>query len=208
MFNEACNEKLDLSANFKWEGYRQIAEFIDAEMEADLRFYTGVTKRGFYNYILFDGGKLKLVLEWFKDAERRGIKLTDIERISATVSCIFYVGKGRADRALQHLKEAHDSTNKNEKVGEIRAIWNKNQGIIIHQFFNYSTSFEASTREAILIDFIGKEHLSNERKGTFYGSLGKWGGPKLHNMGFYYTLLVLERLTLQKHNVFLKYDIV
>ena len=87
MFNEACNEKLDLNANFKWEGYRQIAEFIDAEMEADLRFWTGVTKRGFYNYILFDGGKLKLVLAWFKDAERRGIKLTDIERVSAIVSC-------------------------------------------------------------------------------------------------------------------------
>ena len=122
------------------------------------------------------------------------------ERVSAIVSCIFYVGKGRADRALQHLKEAHDTTKKNEKVKIIREIWNKNQGVIIHQFFNYSTSFEASTREAILIDFIGK--------GTFYSSLGKWGVPKLHNMGFYYTLLVLERLTIQKHNVFLKYDIV
>ena len=145
-------------------------------METDLRFWTGVTKSFFYNYILFDGGKLKLVLVWFKDAERRGIKLTDIECVSAIVSCIFYVGKGRADRALQDLKEAHDSTNKNKKVDIII--------IFLEQFFNYSTFYEASTREAILIDFIGKENLSKERKGTFYGSLGKWGVPKLNNMGF------------------------
>ena len=166
-----------------------------------------MTKRGFYNYILFDGGKLKKVFRKFKETELAGETLSDMERIQAVMGCAFYIGKGRADRSLHHFKEAKDAGCSSNKAEKIREIWKQYQGIIIHQFFNHSTSFEASTREAILIDFIGKHNLTNERKGTYYGKVDAWGVPKIFNMGFYYALLALKRMTIQRQNEFLMDDI-
>ena len=94
-----------------------------------------------------------------------------------------------------------------KKAEKIREIWKQFQVVIIHQLFNHSTSFEASTREAILIDFIGNHNLTNERNGTYYGKVDAWGVPQVFNMGFYYALLALKRMTIQRQNEFLMDDI-
>ena len=78
----------------------------------------------------------------------------------------------------------------------------------MYQFYQNSTSFEASTREAILIDFVGKNNLTNIRNGTMYGYIRKWNNTKLYNMGLYFTLGVFAGLTSQKLNAFIEDDLV
>ena len=152
--------------------------------------------------------KVKKIIAGVKEAKEKGIKITDMEKISAVSDAIFYLGKGQADRAIQHLYEALDKELKNGKVERIRRIWNIGEGVVVYQFYQNSTSFEASTREAILIDFVGKNNLTNIRNGTMYGNIRKWNGNKLYNMGLYFILGVFKGLTSQKLNAFIEDDLV
>ena len=61
---------------------------------------------------------------------------------------------------------------KYKKCQKIKETWKSGHGIIILKSFHHSTSFEASTREAILIDFFGVDKLTNIRRGTYYGKVG------------------------------------
>ena len=108
--------------NFTSSLYWEVASNIDTEMEATLRSSSGVTKRRFYNYILLDGAKVKKIIASEKEAREKGIKITDMEKISAVSDANFYLGKGQADRALQHLYEALNNELKSEKVEQIRRI--------------------------------------------------------------------------------------
>ena len=71
-----------------------------------------------------------------------------------------------------------------------------------------STSYEASTREAIMIDYIGLEHTTNERHGTYYGRVDRWEKAKLYNLGGYYTQEGIAEIVRRRPTVFLKTDIV
>ena len=208
IYNELSNERLGNDLNFTSSLYWEVASNIDTEMEATLRSSSGVTKRRFYNYILLDGTKVKKIIASEKEAREKGIKITDMEKISAVSDAIFYLGKGQADRAIQHLYEALDKELKSEEVEQIRRIWNIGEGVIVYQFYQNSTSFEASTREAILIDFVGKSNLTNIRNGTMYGNIRKWNSNKLYNMGLYFILGVFTGLTSQKLNAFIEDDLV
>ena len=208
IYNELSSERLGNDLNFTTSLYWEVANNIDTEMEATLRSRNGVTKRRFYNYILLDGDKVKKIISSEKEANEKGIKITDMEKITAVCDAILYLGKGQSDRAIQHLYEALDKGLKSEKVEEIRRIWNSGEGVIVYHFHQNSTSFEASTREAILIDFVGKSNLTNIRNGTMYGNIRKWNGNKLYNMGLYFILGVFKGLTSQKLNAFIEDDLV
>ena len=102
------------------------------------------------------------------------------------LSGCLYLGKGQADRPFVHIREALDYDNENEKLQAIRNVWKKNGGIIVLSFFHDSSSFVAATREAIMLDFIGLQNLTNERRGSFYGGIKEWDQNVLINMGKYF----------------------
>ena len=45
-----------------------------------------------------------------------------------------------------------------------------------------SSSKVASTREALMMNYIGLDRLTNARKGTFYADIGNWKGSALDNL--------------------------
>ena len=64
-------------------------------------------------------------------------------------------------------------------------------GILVLTFFHNSTSYVASTREAILIDFVGIENVTNVRKGSYYGCVKSWDQNVLANMGKFYMMKII-----------------
>ena len=73
----------------------------------------------------------------------------------------------------------------------IRRIWSKGGGILVLTFLHNSTSYAASTREAILIDFVGIENVTNVRKGSYYGGVKNWDRNVLANMGKFYMMKII-----------------
>ena len=59
-----------------------------------------------------------------------------------------------------------------------------------------------------MIDYIGLEHATNERLGTYYGGVDRWETAKLYNMGAYYTQEGIAEIVRRRPTVFLKTDIV
>lgn len=88
------------------------------------------------------------------------------------IESIFYVGKGQAERAKDHLKNISAETAKNKKIAEIRA---KNQEVKIEKLRRNLTNQEALEIEAATIDLIGKENLTNLQRGQ--GSKTKGRSP-------------------------------
>lgn len=81
---------------------------------------------------------------------------------------IFYIGKGQKKRDLMHLYDAladRDSITQN-KIDRIRSIWEDGFGVVSLHLFHNITSKEALTREALMIDAIGLQNLTNLLKGT------------------------------------------
>jgi hypothetical protein len=85
--------------------------------------------------------------------------------VHPTTNKVFYVGKGTDNRVFEHLKEAANSSNLNEKLDIIRAITRKRLKVksVIHR--HGLTEKEAFEVESALIDFIGLENLSNRMLG-------------------------------------------
>uniref|UniRef100_A0A915EQW9 Ankyrin repeat and LEM domain-containing protein 1 n=1 Tax=Ditylenchus dipsaci TaxID=166011 RepID=A0A915EQW9_9BILA len=92
------------------------------------------------------------------------------------VSAIFYVGKGKHSRPLQHLIDANKCrsllSNKSyqptEKLNRILQLWN---------------SAEALVREGSMIEAIGIENLTNVRKGNFKGLPNAWTRKQIEEFG-------------------------
>ena len=82
---------------------------------------------------------------------------------------ICWEGSGRQEHLMQTLGD----DGKYKKCQKIKETWKSGHGIIILKSFHHSTSFEASTREAILIDFFGVDKLTNIRRRTHYKKVGE-----------------------------------
>ena len=137
--------------------------------------WKGITK--YFNYLLIDDNK------YDKFKSLMAISGFTSLTLHLFLSGCLYLGKGQADRPFVHIREALDYENENEKLQAIRNVWNKNGGIIVLSFFHDSSSFVAATREAIMLDFIGLQNLTNERRGSFY--IKEWDRNVLINMGKY-----------------------
>lgn len=100
------------------------------------------------------------------------------------IESIFYIGKGQKKRDLMHLYDAladRGSITKN-KIDRIRSIWNDGYGVVSLHLFHNITSKEALTREALMIETIGLNNLTNLLRGTIQFKLG-WNEHKRKLLG-------------------------
>ena len=133
--------------------------------------------------------------------------ITDIE-LNGFLSGCFYFGKAQADRPNVHMQEALDEDNCTEKHATIRKIWDKGGGVLILKFFYNASSYVASTREAILIDYVGLENITNIRRGSYYGGVNYWGNNVLTNLGKFYALKIISECNEQHFEIFLREDLI
>ncbi len=81
----------------------------------------------------------------------------------------FYVGRGKGNRAFDHLSEAGES----DKLDRIRAIRDRGQRPRIELLRYGLTEGEAALVEAAAIDLMGLDALTNRVRGNHQGSFGR-----------------------------------
>lgn len=113
------------------------------------------------------------------------------------IESIFYIGKGQKRRDLMHLYDALADRGSitHKKIDRIRSIWDEGYGVVSLHLFHNITSKEALTREALMIETIGLQNLTNLLKGTLQFKLG-WNEHKRRQLG----TLLLQRAYLQLLN--------
>lgn len=172
----------------------------------------------FFNYILIDPRISKNLPEQaieLSDSDTSGIKspepiLDGDKHPKAKISrkfnpklfnifleSIFYIGKGQKKRDLMHLYDALADRGSitHKKIDRIRAIWSDGYGVVSLHLFHNITSKEALTREALMIETIGLDNLTNLLKGTVQFKLG-WNEHKRRLLGS----LLLQRAYMQLLN--------
>lgn len=100
------------------------------------------------------------------------------------VRTIFYIGKGKRSRPLEHLveaarckhlrKAASPKAEESAKVNKIKDVWSSGRGVVSLHVFQNTIPVEAFTREAAMIDAIGLKNLTNVRRGDYYGKSKVW----------------------------------
>ena len=165
-----------------WEA----ANIFDIELSESTKIEFGRNPCKFFNYFLMGD---KVYYKFIQAVKEFGFN--DALVILFLSGCL-YIGKGQADRAFKHFSEAIDDNIVNDKVNAIRKIWDNGDAIVVVTFFHDSTHHVASTREAILLDGIGIENLTNIRRGSYYGGVKLWNKKVLQNMGKYYLLKVMQ----------------
>ncbi|KRY31311.1 Ankyrin repeat and LEM domain-containing protein 1 [Trichinella spiralis] len=101
---------------------------------------------------------------------------------------IFYIGKGKKCRPLQHLKDAakrKDEKTTCKKLRKILQLWTSDQGVVSFHVWNNITPIEAYTREAAMIDAIGLKNLCNRRRGEYHGPASLWTSARQRQLGAY-----------------------
>ena len=181
--NEINVDRLYLD-NSCWEA----ARISDTIMAETIGFRHGQTSRKYFIYLLMDSN----IFYQFEDRLRRFPHTINEGLVFLFLSGCFYVGKGQADRPADHLREATDLTNIGPKFDKVRELWDMGNGIVVLKSSCNSTSYEAATREAILIDFFGLERLTNRRRGCYYGDAGEWSHNMLCNMGSFYIVKIIR----------------
>ncbi|VDK46970.1 unnamed protein product [Anisakis simplex] len=114
---------------------------------------------------------------------------------------IFYIGKGKRSRPLQHLTEAVKAkqggvgvspVQMTNKLRRILDVWAKGYGIVSLHVFQNTIPVEAFTREAAMIDAIGISNLTNVKKGDYYGISKDWTSKEKALYGSYLLQKALE----------------
>lgn len=79
---------------------------------------------------------------------------------------VFYVGKGRGERAFHHEEEALSSNKNNAKLDRIRAIEKNGDTLKIRVIGRYEKEYEAFAVESTLIHWVyGYDNLTNIQSG-------------------------------------------
>ncbi|OXU32033.1 hypothetical protein TSAR_004331 [Trichomalopsis sarcophagae] len=116
-------------------------------------------ERLYYNYLLLDSRKCR---------DRRGVSWESF------IDSVFYLGKGKNARSKSHTKAAEEyyAMNKpttSKKIKRIIDIWKDGYPVMLLEFARNIISEEAYTREALMIDAVGKDRSCNVIRGTYYG---------------------------------------
>ncbi|XP_029155929.1 uncharacterized protein LOC114928762 isoform X2 [Nylanderia fulva] len=132
-----------------------------------------------------------------QDLPNRSVHLTEAEVWSIFLNAIFYIGKGKRSRPFDHLYDAFktwvgSSTITNKKINCILDIWNSDHGVICLHVFQNVIPVEAYTREAAMIDAIGREHLGNCKSGEYYGIAATWSMQQKRKFGRYLLYKALQ----------------
>lgn len=184
-----------------------IKQAIDLEKEflqmSGTRDYHG--PKQFFNYILIDPRITKNLPEQAleaSDSDTSGHQLSpgslenprhamrkvnrkfNPKLFSTFLEGIFYIGKGQKRRDLMHLYDALADRGSitHKKIDRIRSIWDDGYGVVSLHLFHNITSKEALTREALMIETIGLDNLTNLLRGTIQFKLG-WNEHKRRLLG-------------------------
>ncbi|XP_059687606.1 ankyrin repeat and LEM domain-containing protein 1 [Gavia stellata] len=144
------------------------------------RWREGLVKSSF-NYLLLDPRTTQ-------NLPLRSHRLSPAECFRTFVKAIFYVGKGTRARPYCHLAEALSQhrarTQKGcPKVRRILEIWASGQGIISVHCFQSTVPAEAYTREGCLVEALGLQTITNQRKGNCYGVAASWPAERRRRLG-------------------------
>lgn len=71
----------------------------------------------------------------------------------------------------------------NRKLERINEIWNSKKGVVCLHIFHNIIPAEAYTREASMIDCLGLQHLTNLKRGDYYGIAQGWNLRKRKELG-------------------------
>ncbi|NXK15112.1 ANKL1 protein, partial [Herpetotheres cachinnans] len=140
----------------------------------------GLVKSSF-NYLLLDPRTTQ-------NLPLRSHHLSPTECFRTFIKAIFYVGKGTRARPYCHLTEAlsqhHAGTQKGcPKVRRILEIWASGQGVISVHCFQSTLPAEAYTRESCLVEALGLQTITNQRKGNCYGVVASWPAERRRRLG-------------------------
>uniref|UniRef100_A0A915KYW8 LEM domain-containing protein n=1 Tax=Romanomermis culicivorax TaxID=13658 RepID=A0A915KYW8_ROMCU len=127
------------------------------------------------------------------------------------LQAVFYIGKGKKSRPLQHLieacrlRECKNDIKLSNKVKKILSLWESDRGVVSLHVFQNTIPAEAYSREAAMIDAIGIKNLTNVKRGDYYGLTANWTIVKRRQFGSYllkraHEILKLERLNPLKCN--------
>ncbi|KHN88165.1 Ankyrin repeat and LEM domain-containing protein 1 [Toxocara canis] len=168
---------------------------------AEEKRFSNVLERVIAGMSCDDGRRLDelVVSEFFcRENWREGVKATsfcyiliDPSLIEHPSSCsfvqflraIFYIGKGKRSRPMQHLAEALkvkkdgigvSPVQMSDKLKRILDVWERGYGVVSLHLFQNTIPVEAFTREAAMIDAVGLANLTNVRKGDYYGVSKEW----------------------------------
>lgn len=146
------------------------------------RWREGRSKTSF-NYLLLDP-------RITQDLPNRSVHLAEAEVWSIFLNAIFYIGKGKRSRPFDHLYDAFktwvgSSSTTSKKIKCILDIWNSDHGVVCLHIFQNVIPVEAYTREAAMIDAIGREHLGNCKSGEYYGVAATWSMQQKRKFGRY-----------------------
>ncbi|XP_074058319.1 ankyrin repeat and LEM domain-containing protein 1 [Macrotis lagotis] len=144
------------------------------------RWHEGIVKSSF-TYLLLDPRVTQ-------NLPSRCHILSPAECFQTFIHAIFYVGKGTRTRPYSHLSEAlHHQQNRQKqtcpKVQRILDIWGSGRGVVSLHCFQNVIAVEAYTREACLVDALGTQVLSNQKKGHYYGLVAHWPPHRRRRLG-------------------------
>ncbi|XP_075031192.1 ankyrin repeat and LEM domain-containing protein 1 [Calonectris borealis] len=144
------------------------------------RWREGLVKSSF-NYLLLDPRTTQ-------NLPLRSHRLSPAECFRTFVKAIFYVGKGTRARPYRHLAEAlsqHRARTQRgcPKVRRILEIWASGQGVISVHCFQSTVPAEAYTREGCLVEALGLQTITNQRKGNCYGVAASWPAARRRRLG-------------------------
>ncbi|XP_018054938.1 PREDICTED: uncharacterized protein LOC108691609 isoform X2 [Atta colombica] len=153
------------------------------------RWREGTSKTSF-TYLLLDP-------RITQDLPNRSVHLTESEIWSIFLNAVFYIGKGKRSRPLAHLYDAFKTwvggdNSTNRKINCILNIWDSDCGVICLHIFQNIIPVEAYTREAAMIDAIGKEYLKNSIGGKYYGIAATWSMQQKQKFGRYLLYKALQ----------------
>ncbi|NWS48684.1 ANKL1 protein, partial [Probosciger aterrimus] len=140
----------------------------------------GLVKSSF-NYLLLDPRTTQ-------NLPLRSHCLSLAECFRTFVQAIFYVGKGTRTRPYCHLAEAlgqhRAGTQKGcPKVRRILEIWESGHGVVSVHCFHSTVPAEAYTREGCLVEALGLQTITNQRKGLCYGAVAHWPAARRRRLG-------------------------
>ncbi|XP_065318597.1 ankyrin repeat and LEM domain-containing protein 1-like [Gordionus sp. m RMFG-2023] len=153
------------------------------------------SKKIYFNYILLDPNKTTKIVTMKCLKQNISKDQLNLNVFKEFLGAIFYIGKGSQIRPYSHLIEALNTlkctvntskeTLEKEKTIYIKKIWEEGLGIISLHIFHNLPSNDALTREASMIDAIGKSNLTNQKRGTYYGEIQEWPQTKKCVLGSY-----------------------